>query len=106
MVDETGSRGKDAAYSKEGDEDMIYESAQDRYQDYEDNKKAVSPFRIGEIAPFVDENLNKLVMFSGEDRASYKRYKCLSTYKPDYGDKILLARVGGTYVILGKIGDM
>ena len=65
MVDETGSRGKDAAYFKEGDEDMIYESAQDRYQDYEDNKKAVSPFRIGEIAPFVDENLNKLVMFSG-----------------------------------------
>ena len=53
MVDETGSRGKDAAYFKEGDEDMIYESAQDRYQDYEDNKKAVSPFRIGEIAPFV-----------------------------------------------------
>lgn len=85
---------------------MIYESAQDRYQDYEKNKKEISSFRMGEIAPYVDENLNYLVIFAGEDRASYKQYKCLSTYKPRYGDHILLARVGGTYVILGKVGDM
>lgn len=44
---------------------MIYESAQDRYQDYEKNKKEISPFRMGEIAPYVDENLNYLVIFAG-----------------------------------------
>ena len=51
---------------------MIYESAQDRYQDYEKNKKEISPFRMGEIAPYVDENLNYLVIFAGEDISKYR----------------------------------
>lgn len=82
---------------------MIYESAQDRYQDYEKNKKEISPFRMGEIAPYVDENLNYLVIFAGEDRASYKQYKCLSTYKPRYGDHILWRELVGPMLFWGRL---
>ena len=39
----------------------------------------------------------------GESSASTKRYKRLSPYTPAKGDRVLLAKVSGTYVILGKV---
>ena len=41
--------------------------------------------------------------FDGESAGSTKRYKRLSTYTPATGDRVLLAKVSGTYVILGKV---
>lgn len=41
--------------------------------------------------------------FDGESSASSKYYKRLGTYTPASGDRVLLARVSGTYVILGKV---
>lgn len=43
------------------------------------------------------------IRFYGETTASQKPYKYLSSYTPVAGDKVLLARVAKTYVILGKV---
>lgn len=41
--------------------------------------------------------------FYGETVASQKPYKYLQSYAPASGDKVLVARVANTYVILGKV---
>ena len=86
---------------------MIYDSAQDKAFDYQKqfNKEQIS-FKLGTIAPWVQEDMKPVVIFWGEEHGSYKAYKCLSTYKPKYNDDILLAKVGATYVVLGKLEDM
>jgi len=43
------------------------------------------------------------IRFYGENAASQKPYKYLQSYTPTVGDKVLVARVSKTYVILGKV---
>lgn len=43
------------------------------------------------------------IRFYGEKAASQKPYKYLQSYTPIAGDKVLVARVAKTYVILGKV---
>lgn len=43
------------------------------------------------------------IRFYGEKAASQKPYKYLQSYTPVVGDKVLVARVAKTYVILGKV---
>jgi hypothetical protein len=43
------------------------------------------------------------IRFYGENTASQKPYKYLQSYTPVAGDKVLVARVAKTYVILGKV---
>ena len=44
-----------------------------------------------------------IVKFYGETENSQKLYKYLSGYTPAAGDKVVMANIGGTYVILGKV---
>lgn len=44
------------------------------------------------------------VQFDGETAPSSKKYKRLASYSnPAVNDRVLLIKVGGTYVILGKV---
>lgn len=44
------------------------------------------------------------VQFDGETTPSSKKYKRLASYSsPTVNDRVLLVKVGGAYVILGKI---
>ena len=44
------------------------------------------------------------VQFDGETTPSTKKYKRLASYSnPAVNDRVLLIKVGGSYVILGKI---
>jgi len=44
------------------------------------------------------------VQFDGETSASTKLYKRLSSYSsPAVNDRVLLLRISGTYIIMGKI---
>lgn len=43
------------------------------------------------------------VQFDGETAPSSKKYKRLSSYSPAVNDRVLLVKVGGTYIILGKV---
>lgn len=42
------------------------------------------------------------VKFDGEETASTKNYKCLSSYTPAANDRVLMAWFSGSGVILGK----
>lgn len=46
---------------------------------------------------------NFKIKFDGEEVESQKIYKRLSTYSPQKGDRVLLAVISGTYVVLGKV---
>lgn len=60
-------------------------------------------FRLGKIDPSYTTGSPKIV-FDGESAVSGKQYPCLSSYAPAANDRVLLAAVSGSYVILGKIG--
>ncbi len=65
-------------------------------------KDEKSTYRIGTIA---DATGKPKIRFAGETNASQKRYTFLDSYTPVVGDRVLLARVQGTYVVLGKISQ-
>ena len=44
-----------------------------------------------------------IVKFYGETKNSQKLYKYLAGYTPAVGDKVAMAKMGGTYVIVGKV---
>lgn len=43
------------------------------------------------------------VQFDGESSASTKQYPYLASYTPVAGDRVLLVRIGNSWVIQGKI---
>ena len=43
------------------------------------------------------------VIIDSEDTATRKMYKSISSYSPKVGDRVLLDRIGGSYVIIGSI---
>jgi hypothetical protein len=44
------------------------------------------------------------VQFDGETAPSSKKYKRLASYSsPTVNDRVMMVKIGGTYVILGKI---
>jgi hypothetical protein len=61
-----------------------------------------STFKLGIIDPNYTGTGRPPIVFEGEDEASVKAYPYLSSYTPVAGDIVLLARVGNTYVVLGK----
>lgn len=57
-------------------------------------------YKIG-IVDSIDDRLK--IKFAGEDEASAKEYTYLSSYSPQINDRVLISRVKGSYVVLGKI---
>ena len=43
------------------------------------------------------------IKISGEATAREKSYKRLASYTPVINDRVLLAKISGTYVVLGKV---
>lgn len=63
-----------------------------------------SPFKIGTVtALFTSPAGTAKIRFDGEEEASEKKYSYLASYKPTVGDRVLLAAVSGTYIIVDKI---
>jgi hypothetical protein len=67
-------------------------------------RKVYIPFSLGRIDPFYSGGKPR-VIFDGENKPSYKRYTHLSSYKPVANDRVLMANIAGTHVILGSIGE-
>lgn len=61
-----------------------------------------SNFRLGKIDPNYTTGRPRIV-FDGESVASGKQYPYLSSYTPAANDRVLLALVSGSYIVLGKI---
>lgn len=67
-------------------------------------QKGEKPFALGTIqAGYVSGKPR--VKFDGEEETSLKGYNFLTTYTPVSGDRVLLAKMSGSYVIMGSIGD-
>ncbi|AGE60793.1 hypothetical protein LEO2_30 [Bacillus phage Leo2] len=59
-------------------------------------------YKIGRI-PDNYSSGEPAIIFDGESSPSGKTYKRLGSYNPVAGDRVLLARVANTYVVLGSI---
>ena len=70
------------------------------FQPLEEQKQQI--FRLGTVTNLF-ENGTAQVRFDGEESPSQKQYAFLSTYRPVVDDRVFLAAIGGTYVILGAI---
>lgn len=44
------------------------------------------------------------LIFPGQEKASAKKYKCISSAPLLKGDRVIIAEISGSYVILGKLG--
>lgn len=60
------------------------------------------PFKLGKIDPAYTSGRPKIV-FDGESSASTKQYPYMASYAPVANDRVLLAMVSGSYVVIGKI---
>lgn len=59
-------------------------------------------FRLGKIDPAYSSGRPRIV-FDGETAASTKQYPYLSSYSPAANDRVLLAKVAGSYIVIGKV---
>lgn len=66
------------------------------------NKRNESQFAMGTIAQGYSTG-RPLVVFDGDDASGEKEYPYLSSYTPSSGDRVLLGKVSGSYVILGRV---
>lgn len=60
-----------------------------------------SPFCLATVQGVYTDGLT--LLFPGEDEASGKRFCCSSQIKFSAGDRVLLAKVSGTYVAICPI---
>ena len=61
-----------------------------------------SAFRLGTVAALFAHGTAK-ILFDGEEEVSEKEYAYLSNYVPELNDRVLLAKTGGSYVIIGAL---
>lgn len=62
----------------------------------------MSDFKLGTVASLATNNSAR-VKFDGEEEVSTKEYAYLAGYYPTVGDRVLLADVAGTNIIVGKL---
>ncbi len=74
----------------------------DLMEEFYQSQPKQEAFRLGKVDSSYTSGLPK-VLFDGDDVASDKLYAHNAGYTPVADDRILLARVGNTYVILCKI---
>jgi len=60
-----------------------------------------NPFKLGRVVSVTDGLPS--ILFDGEETASGKLYARLDSYTPTVNDRVLLVKVSGTYIVLGKV---
>lgn len=65
------------------------------------SKEAPPSFALGLIDASYSSG-NPAILFDGETTVSTKTYHFLASYKPVASDRVVLAKIGGSFVILGK----
>lgn len=71
-------------------------------QEITDKTKTNETFTMATIDPAYSSGRPK-VTFDGESSVSVKQYPYLSSYTPVANHRVLLARVKGSYVIIGQV---
>ena len=57
---------------------------------------------LGEVDSYVP-GTGVTLLIDGEDAPTTKAYSFLGSYVPTPGDRVLIAKVSGTYVVLGAV---
>jgi hypothetical protein len=57
---------------------------------------------LGTISAVI-ENAGLRLTIDGESSPTTKEYRFLASYKPQVGDRVLVAETGDSYVVLGKV---
>lgn len=76
-------------------------TAQDLSMQFE-QPQTISVIKLGTVTELFPNGTAK-VRFDGDESASAKQYAYLSNYKPAVADRVMMAAVAGTYVVLGKL---
>lgn len=66
------------------------------------NTEQVQPYKLGIIDPNYTDGKPR-ILFDGEAVVSEKEYPRIASYSPAPGDRVIIARLAGSYVILGKV---
>lgn len=66
------------------------------------NDKEYKAFKLATVTALLANGFPQ-IKFDGESVSSSKKYSILASYTPAINDRVLLASISGTYVILGKI---
>lgn len=56
---------------------------------------------LGKVTNVENEGLR--VQIDGDPDGTVKKYRHLASYIPAVGDRVLIEKIGGSYVILGKL---
>lgn len=80
---------------------MMYDNPGQQIDEMETLLKSGKIYRMAIVDNVTNDR--PYIRFYGEGAASQKTYKYLQSYTPVIGDKVLVARVAQTYVILGKV---
>lgn len=80
---------------------MMYSNPGEQLDELQKMFETDSNYRMAVVASVT--GTRPYIRFYGESDASQKAYKYLQSYTPTAGDKVLVARVSKTYVILGKV---
>lgn len=83
---------------------LLIEKTKENRKQREDSliNKTDTTFKKGKVEAAYSTGRPRII-FQGETTASVKAYPYLESYVPKANDIVLLARVGNSYVILGKI---
>lgn len=66
-----------------------------------ENRTSEALFKMATVTRVV--NSHPLLQFYGEETNSEKEYRQLSSYSPSVGDVVCLAKIGNSWLVLGKI---
>lgn len=80
---------------------MIYDNPGQQLDDMKDFFASDISYRMAIVSSIT--STRPYIRFYGETNASQKPYKYLASYAPAVGDKVLVARIDKSYVILGKV---
>ena len=68
----------------------------------QETKEPEGPFVVATVGDY-NSSTGTTLIFPGQTTASQKRYKRLYNVSLSAGQKVLVAKLSGTYVILGRI---
>lgn len=66
------------------------------------NDKEYKAFKLATVTALLANGFPQ-IKFDGESTASAKKYPMLLSYTASVNDRVIVASISGTYVILGKI---
>lgn len=84
--------------------EMVYKEVIKDTSQHTNKRTIQNPYlKMAQVDPSYTGSGRPNLIFPGDETASAKAYPYLSSYSPEAADYVLIAKVHGTWVIIGKI---